>query len=330
MRAIIEDQHGGPDVLKVTDRPRPLLSPGQVLIKIAAAGVNRADVMQRLGMYPPPPGESSIYGLEAAGAVVDLGESTPTQLAGQEVVALLGGGGYAEYVSVDARHVLPVPAGVSLAEAAGLIEVAATVYSNLVLTCGISEIPEENTGKILLVHGASGGIGSHAIQCANALGLRVFATAGSEEKCNYARALGAEPINYRETDFRTHLLEATDGRGADMILDVVGGAYLETNVKTLAVGGHLVTIGLQGGAKGTLNLGYMLPRRLSVHATSLRSRTAADKASILAGVRRVTWPLVEAGVITPNLHCALPLAEAPAAHRLMEAGEHRGKIVLLP
>lgn len=330
MRAILEDAHGGPDALRITEQPRPEPLPGQVLIRVAAAGVNRADAMQRQGLYPPPPGESSIYGLEVAGTVVGLGEGAPTHLAGQDVVALLAGGGYAEYVAVDARHTLPIPAGVGLPEAAGLIEVAATVYSNLVLTCGVSENPGDNRGKTLLVHGASGGIGSHAIQFARALGLRVFATAGSDDKCDYARSLGAEPINYRTEDFRIRLLEATDGRGADVILDVVGGSYLEANIKTLAVDGHLVTIGLQGGAKGTLSLGHMLPRRLSVHATSLRSRTADDKARILAGVQRVTWPLIETGTITPNLHRALLLEQAPEAHRILDSGSHRGKIVLTP
>lgn len=330
MRAILEDIHGEPDVLRITEQPRPEPAPGQVLIRVAAAGVNRADAMQRQGMYPPPPGESSIYGLEVAGTIIGLGEGVPAHLAGQDVVALLAGGGYAEYVVVDARHTLPIPAGVSMPEAAGLIEVAATVYSNLVLTCGISERPEENRGKTMLIHGATGGIGSHAIQFARALGLRVFATAGSDDKCDYARALGAEPINYRTEDFRTRLLESTGGRGADVILDVVGGSYLEANIKTLAVDGHLVTIGLQGGAKGTLNLGYMLPRRLSVHTTSLRSRTADDKAHILTGVQRATWPLIESGTITPNLYRALPLEQAPEAHRILDSGEHRGKIVLVP
>lgn len=330
MRAIREQEHGGPEVLRISREPQPQPTAGQVLLKIAGAGINRADLMQRRGLYPPPPGESDIYGLEAAGIVTELGEGVPAELAGSQRVALLAGGGYAEYVAVDARHTLPLPAGVSVLEAAGLIEVAATVYSNLVLTCGVSENPDDNRGKTLLIHGASGGIGSHAIQLARALGLRVLATAGDTSKCAYAQELGAEAINYRTQDFRQEVREATDGRGVGIILDVVGGTYLEENIKTLATDGHLVTIGLQGGPKGPLNLGYMLPRRLSVHATSLRSRTAEDKARILAGVHRLTWPLVEAGHIGPQLDRTFPLEEAPAAHALLEEGKHRGKIVLVP
>lgn len=259
-----------------------------------------------------------------------MGEGVDEGYLNLERVALLAGGGYAEYVVVDLDHTLPVPEGVSLQDAAGLIEVAATVYSNLVLTLGVATRLEGNDGKTLLIHGGTGGIGTHVIELARALGLQVFATGGSDEKCDFIRALGAEAINYRTQDFRETARQLTDGRGVDYILDVVGGAYLEENIKTLAVDGSMAVIGLQGGPKGQLNLGYMLPRRLSVHATSLRSRSAADKARIVDGVGQVVWPLVKSGEISIHTSAVFPLDRAPEAHAHLEAGEHRGKILLIP
>lgn len=330
MRAIREIDHGGPEVLVVSDAPHPAAEQGQVVLKVAASGINRADVMQRRGFYPPPPGESDIYGLEVSGTVVEVGHGVSEELLGQERVALLASGGYAECVAVRYDHTLPVPKGVSLVEAAGLPEVAATVYSNLVTVCGVSESADDNAGRTLLIHGGTGGIGSHAIQLAQALGLRVLATAGSDKKCERIKQLGAEPINYRTQNFREAALELTEGRGADVILDVVGGSYLDDNLKTLAVDGSLVIIGLQGGNEGNINLGYMLSRRLSVHATSLRTRSLADKAAIVAGMGRVTWPLLESGVISPHLDRTFSLDDAAAAHTYFDSGEHAGKILLVP
>lgn len=330
MRAILEEEHGGTEVLVVSEQPTPTPGPGQVLLRVAASGVNRADVSQRQGFYPPPPGASSIYGLEVSGTVEAVGEGVDGGYLDLERVALLAGGGYAEYVAVDLHHTLPVPEGTSLEDAAGLIEVAATVYSNLVLTLGAAPRPEGNDGKTLLIHGGTGGIGTHAIELARALGLQVFATGGSDEKCDFIRALGAEAINYRTQDFREAVRQLTDGRGVDYILDVVGGAYLEGNIKTLAVDGSMAVIGLQGGPKGQLNLGYMLPRRLSVHATSLRSRSASDKARIVDGVGQFVWPLIESGEISNHTSAVFPLERASEAHAHLEAGEHRGKILLTP
>lgn len=330
MRAIRETGHGGPEVLTVTDAPQPTAGEGQVLLRVAASGINRADVMQRRGFYPPPPGESDIYGLEVSGTVVDVGPGAPGELLGQERVALLASGGYAEYVAVNYQHTLPTPKGVSLVEAAGLMEVAATVYSNLVRVCGISENTAENAGCTLMIHGGTGGIGSHAIQLGQTLGLRVLATAGSDTKCERIKQLGAEPINYRTQNFREAVRELTGGKGTDVILDVVGGSYLGDNLKTLAVEGSLVIIGLQGGREANIDLGFMLTRRLSVHATSLRTRSSADKAAIVAGVRRVTWPLIESGAISPHLDRTFPLDRAADAHSYFDSGVHAGKILLVP
>lgn len=330
MQAIVESEHGSPEVLRVSQVPVPEPGPGQALLKVAAAGINQADIAQRRGFYPPPPRASSIYGLEVSGVIEAVGPGMDTALEGEQRVALLAGGGYAEYVAVDLAHTLPLPAGVSLLDAAGLIEVAATVYSNLVLTLGAGADPQTNQGASLLVHGGTGGIGTHAIELARALGLTVFATAGTDEKCDYVRSLGAHAINYRTENFRQIVRQATEERGVDYILDVVGGSYLQENIKTLALGGSIAVIGLQGGAKGELNLGYMLPRRLSVHATSLRSRSAEDKARIVAGVHRVVWPLIESGAISIHTDSVIPLEQAARAHARLESGAHRGKILLVP
>ena len=254
MRAIIENSHGGPEALTISEVPAPVPRSHEVLIRVHAAGINRADALQRRGFYPPPAGASPIYGLEVAGVIEAVGEGASVENRGTRVMALLAGGGYADYVTVPVDHVLPVPEQLSFAEAAGIPEVAATVYSNLVLTCGMSMNPAENLKEdgepaVVLIHGGTGGIGVHAIQLALAAGTRVFATVSTEEKAEYVRSLGAEPIIYTEHSFREVLLAETGGRGADYILDVVGGKYLDDNLHTLADGGHLCIIGLQGGAK---------------------------------------------------------------------------------
>lgn len=328
MKAVIENEHGGPEVLAVSEVERVRPSRGEVLVKVKAAGMNRADAMQRRGLYPPPAGASSIYGLEISGTVEEVGWGVSEDLIGLDVVALLAGGGYAEYAVVDARHCLPRPQNMSFEEAAGIIEVAATVYSNLVLTCGVSTESAENAGKSLLIHGGAGGIGMHAIQLGKALGLEVFATAGSPAKCELVASLGATAINYREEEFCAVLQEKTGGRGVDFILDVVGGAYLDANLSALADGGHLTIIGLQKGAKAEVNLGMMLSRRLNLHATSLRSRGADDKAQIVRGVAEHILPLYEAGKISPNLGKVFALDEVAEAHAYFESGEHTGKVVL--
>ena len=333
MRAIIENHHGGPEVLTLSEVPTPVPRTHEVLLRIHAAGINRADALQRRGFYPPPPGASAIYGLEAAGIIEAVGDGVSVENLGAPVLALLPGGGYADYVTVPVEHLLPLPEGLSFEEGAALPEVAATVYSNLVLTCGMSLNPAQNLREngesaAVLVHGGTGGIGVHAIQLTLAAGTRVFATVGTEEKAEYVRSLGAEPIVYREHSFREVVLAETDGRGVDYILDVVGGRYLEENLHALADGGHLCIIGLQGGAKAEIDLGYMLSKRLSVHATSLRTRTASQKADILRGVREQVLPLIESGCIGVGLDRVFPLEEAPAAHAYFDSGRHRGKVVL--
>lgn len=333
MRAIIEENHGGPEVLRVSEIPTPVPRSREVLIRVRAAGINRADALQRRGFYPPPPGSSSIYGLEVAGEIEAVGEGASVENCGRPVMALLPGGGYADYVTVPVDLLLPKPENLSFEEAAALPEVAATVYSNLVLTCGMSMDPAENLREdgqsaTVLVHGGTGGIGVHAIQVALAAGTRVFATVGTEEKAEYVRSLGAEPIVYREHSFRDVVLSETGGRGADYILDVVGGRYFEDNLHTLADGGHLCIIGLQGGRKAELDLAYALTHRLSVHATSLRSRSEAQKAEILRGVREQILPLVESGRIGVGLDRVFPLEAAAEAHEYFDSGLHRGKVVL--
>lgn len=333
MRAIIENSHGGPEALTISEVPAPVPRSHEVLIRVHAAGINRADALQRRGFYPPPAGASAIYGLEVGGVIEAVGEGASVENRGTPVMALLAGGGYADYVTVPVDHVLPVPEQLSFAEAAGIPEVAATVYSNLVLTCGMSMNPVENLKEdgepaVVLVHGGTGGIGVHAIQLALAVGTRVFATVGTEEKAEYVRLLGAEPIIYTEHSFREILLAETGGRGADYILDVVGGKYLDDNLHTLADGGHLCIIGLMGGAKAEVNLGYMLSRRLSVHATSLRTRSDRQKAEILRGVREHVLPLIESGRIGVGLDRIFDMEEAAAAHEYFDSGQHRGKIVL--
>jgi putative PIG3 family NAD(P)H quinone oxidoreductase len=294
-----------------------------VLIDIAAAGLNRADLLQRQGLYPPPPGAPPYPGMECSGRISRLGKNVTGFAAGDEVCALLAGGGYAEKVAVDAGQVLPIPDGTSLVDAAGLPKVACTVYSNVVDLAGLA------AGETLLIHGGASGIGTFAIQLGRALGARVACTAGSQAKLDRCLELGADlAIPYRDQDFVEAIGEFTGGRGADVILDIVGAAYLPRNVAALATGGRLAVIGLQGGAKGELNLGALLSKRATVRATSLRARPTHQKAEIVAGVAELVWPLIAAGEIKPVIDTVLPLAEAAQAHELMEADRHIGKILL--
>ncbi|MDA8318409.1 MAG: NAD(P)H-quinone oxidoreductase [Actinomycetota bacterium] len=323
MRAITITSPGGPEVLRIAEVPDPAPADGEVLIDVAAAGLNRADLLQRQGMYPPPPGAPEYPGLECAGTIAVLGAGVTGWQVGDRVCALLAGGGYAERVAVPAGQVLPVPPGLSVTEAAALPEVACTVYSNVVQVAGL------RSGETLLVHGGGSGIGTLAIQLGKALGARVACTAGSRAKLDRCRELGADlAIGYRDTDFVAAVGEFTGGRGADVILDIMGAAYLDRNVAALAQDGRLVIIGLQGGTRAEIDLNAMLRKRASLHATSLRSRPVDQKAAIVAGVRDVVWPLVAAGRIRPVIEATVPLAEASRAHAMLEDGQHVGKILL--
>ncbi len=323
MRAVTIREPGGPDVLEPAQVPDPSPADGQVLVRVAAAGVNRADVMQRLGHYPPPPGEPDWPGLEVSGTVEAVGAGVQEWSVGDEVCALLGGGGYAELVAVPAGQLLPVPAGVGLVEAAALPEVACTVWSNVFMAAGLQR------GETLLVHGGSSGIGTMAVQLAHALGARVAVTAGSAEKLARCAELGADVlVNYREDDFVERVREATDGRGADVVLDNMGASYLARNVDVLATGGRLVVIGLQGGTRAEVDLGAMLRKRVAVMATSLRARPAEEKATIVRQVRELVWPLVADGTVRPVVHATFPLDRAARAHAVMEESSHIGKILL--
>ena len=323
MRAVVIDEPGGPEVLQVRDVPDPVPAPDEVLITITTAGVNRADIAQREGFYPPPPGAPLYPGMECAGRIAAVGSNVAGWRPGDEVCALLAGGGYAEQVAVPAGQLLPVPDGLSVADAAALPEAACTVYSNVVMSAGLS------AGDTLLVHGGASGIGTFAIQVGRALGARVVCTAGSEAKLARCGELGADlAINYRNEDFAAAVADFTQGRGADVILDIIGAAYLPRNVSALATGGRLVVIGMQGGSIGELDLGQLLRKRATVHASTLRARPLAEKAAIVSEVRANLWPLVGSGQIRPVIETTLPLIEAAQAHRLMEASEHVGKILL--
>jgi putative PIG3 family NAD(P)H quinone oxidoreductase len=323
VKAITIPQPGDASALVLTDVPDPRPAPGEVRIRVAASGVNRADVMQRMGFYPPPPGASEYPGLEVSGTVDELGAGVDGWSVGDEVCALLSGGGYAELVCVAAEQLLPVPPGVSLTDAAALPEVVSTVWSNVFMTANL--LP----GQTFLVHGGSSGIGTMAIQLAREVGARVAVTAGSAAKLEVCRELGAEIlVNYREQDFVEELRAATGGAGADVILDNMGAKYLARNVEALAPNGRLVVIGLQGGAKAELDLGQLLRKRAAVIATSLRARPAEEKATIVAAVREHVWPLIGAGRVRPVVHARYPLAEAGEAHRELEASSHIGKILL--
>ena len=325
MKAITLPTPGDADALVLAEVPDPQPAAGEVRVKVAAAGVNRADVMQRMGHYDPPPGSSPYPGLEVSGTVDAVGEGVDGWSVGDEVCALLSGGGYAELVCVPTGQLLPVPAGISLEDAAALPEVVNTVWSNVFMTANL--LP----GQTLLVHGGSSGIGTMAIQLAREVGARVIVTAGSAAKLEACRELGAEVlVNYREQDFVEEVRGATGGAGADVILDNMGAKYLARNVEALATNGRLVVIGLQGGTKAELDLGLMLRKRAAVIATSLRARPAEEKATIVAAVREHVWPLVEAGRVRPVIHSRHALADAPAAHRELEESGHIGKILLTP
>ena len=295
----------------------------EILIKVHTAGINRADLLQAAGKYPPPPGASDIIGLEVSGTIAALGDGVTGWSIGQPVCALLAGGGYAEYVSVPAAQVLPIPDGVSLRDAAGLPEVTCTVWSNLVMTAGLS------AGHLVLLHGGASGIGTHAIQVGRAIGARVAVTAGSTDKLDLCRDLGAEiTINYRDEDFVERLRAEN---GADVILDIMGAAYLDRNVDALAVGGRLVIIGMQGGIKAELNIGKLLAKRAGVIATSLRPRPVdgpGGKGEIVAAVRDNVWPLIAEGRVKPIIGAELPIEQAQRAHELLASGEVSGKILL--
>ncbi|WP_312719188.1 NAD(P)H-quinone oxidoreductase [Mobilicoccus sp.] len=323
MLAVTIPTPGDLDALVLAEVEDPTPAAGEVLVDVVAAGVNRADLLQRQGHYDPPPGSSPYPGLEVSGRISALGEGVEGWSVGDEVCALLVGGGYAAKVAVPAGQLLPVPSGLSLVEAAALPEVACTVWSNVVMTAGLAE------GETLLVHGGGSGIGTMAIQIARALGARVAVTAGSPGKLDACRDLGADIlIDYKEEDFVEALKAATDGHGADVILDVIGAKYLPRNVAALATGGRLVIIGMQGGVKGELPIGLLLAKRGAVHATSLRARPLEEKSAIVAAVREHVWPLVERGEVRPIIDRTLPLAEVREAHRVLDESSHIGKVLL--
>ncbi|RYE78867.1 MAG: NAD(P)H-quinone oxidoreductase [Myxococcales bacterium] len=320
MRAVVVHEPGGPEALTVVDLPDPTPGPGEVVIDVVASAVNRADTLQRMGFYPPPPGASDVLGLECSGRVSAVGEGVERLSVGDEVCALLSGGGYADKAAVPAGQVMPVPAGVDLVTAGSIPEVACTVWSNVFMIAGLE------AGGRFLVHGGAGGIGTFAIQLAATMGAEVFATAGSEEKLALCHELGADrAINYREEDFVEILQEVG---GADVILDNMGAKYLPRNVSALANEGRLVIIGMQGGVKGELNIAELLGKRGAVIATSLRARPTEDKAAICASVVEHVWPLIEEGDIDTQVTATFDLADVSEAHALMESGSHSGKILL--
>ncbi|NNF77857.1 MAG: NAD(P)H-quinone oxidoreductase [Rhizobiales bacterium] len=314
---------GGPDALKPIQVRTPYPGEGEVLIKVAAAGVNRPDIMQRKGLYPPPPGASELPGLEVAGTIAAVGRSTKRFKEGDEVCALVHGGGYAEYVTVAEATCLPVPKGLTMSEAAGLPETFFTVWTN------VFERGALQPGEVLLVHGGSSGIGTTAIMIASNLGARVFATAGSAEKCKACEDLGAErAINYMEEDYVAVVKEATDKRGANVVLDMVGGDYIERNLKVAAHGGRIVNIAFLNGPSAEVNFLPLLVKHLTLTASTLRPRSVEEKGAIAAALEEKVWPLIEAGKIKPVIHAEFPLAEAQKAHEMMESSTHIGKIIL--
>ncbi len=322
MPAVEISAPGGPEVLRLTERPTPEPNAGEVLIEVAAAGVNRPDTMQRKGFYPPPPGASDLPGLEVAGTIVKLGEGVNEWQVGDQVCALVAGGGYAGYCIAPAPQCLPAPKGLSMVEAASLPETFFTVWTNVFDRAKLAP------GESLLVQGGSSGIGVTAIQMARGLGHRVFATAGSAEKCAACEKLGAQAINYKTEDFVAVVKEATDGRGVDVILDMVGGDYVQRELNTLADDGRLVFINTMGGRESTVDFRGMMQRRLTITGSTLRPRPIAFKAAIARALREKIWPLIEAGKIKPVIYQTFPLAEASKAHALMESSQHIGKIVL--
>ncbi len=323
MRVIEITQPGPPDVLKLAERPDPTPAAGEVLIDVAAAGVNRPDILQRLGKYPPPPGASDIPGLEVAGTIAVVGAGVTAWGVGDQVCALVAGGGYAERAAVPQQQVLPVPKGLSLIEAAAIPETFFTVWTN------VFERGQLKKGESILIHGGTSGIGTTAIQLAAAFGARVLTTAGSDEKCEAARKLGAGyAFNYRTTDWVASAKEATEGRGVDVVLDMVGGDYIARNLDLLATGGRLVQIAFLKHAKAELDFSVLMRKRAWLTGSTLRPRTPSEKGAIAGELRRHVWPLLEAGTVKPIVYKVFPFAQAAEAHRLMETGTHIGKLVL--
>ncbi|MFF0201124.1 NAD(P)H-quinone oxidoreductase [Streptomyces sp. NPDC005017] len=324
MYAITIPEPGGPEALVWAEVPDPEPGPGEVLVDVTASAVNRADILQRRGFYDPPPGASPYPGLECSGRIAAIGTGVSGWSVGDEVCALLSGGGYAEKVAVPAGQLLPVPRGVSLTWAAALPEVVCTVWSNVFM------ISHLRPGETLLVHGGSSGIGTMAIQLAKAVGARVAVTAGTREKLERCAGLGADIlIDYKEQDFVEEIAKATDGVGADVILDNMGAKYLDRNVRSLAVNGRLAIIGMQGGVQGELNIGALLRKRAAVTATSLRARPVEEKAAIVAAVREHVWPLVEGGRVRPVVDREVSMGDAGAGHRVLEGSGHVGKVLLV-
>ena len=325
MRAVVITEPGGPEVLRWLEVPDPVPGPGEVVIDVAASGVNRADLMQREGRYPPPPGAPPYPGLECSGRIRAVGEGVTDWRPGDEVCALLAGGGYAEQVVVPAGQVLPLPERVDVTAAAAFPETACTVYANVFMVARLA------AGETLLVHGGGSGIGTMAIQLGKAFGARVACTAGSAQKLARCRELGADiTVNYREEDFVAAVLDATGGAGADVILDIMGASYLARNLAALATDGRLVIIGRQGGSRAEIDLGVLQGKRASVHATTLRSRPIEQKAAVVAAVRDQVWPLIGAGQVAAVIDRELPMSQAAQAHRAMAASDHFGKILLRP
>ena len=323
MEAIDPAEAGGPEVLTLVRRPVPQPGPGELLIQVAAAGVNRPDVMQRRGLYPPPPGAPSIPGLEVAGIVTAVGAEVPEALIGQPVCALVAGGGYAEYCVTPVGQCLPVPSALSMIEAAAIPETLFTVWSNLFERAYAME------GETVLVHGGTSGIGTMAIALGQLFGLRIIVTCGSDEKCARALELGAaEAINYRTQDFVAEVKALTEGAGVNVVLDMVAGDYVPRNLDCLAEDGRHVTIAVQGGLTAEINFVKVMTRRLMLTGSTLRARSVAFKSLVADEIARSVWPFVEEGQLKPVIHATFPLAEAADAHRLMEAGDHVGKIVL--
>ncbi|MEU6815652.1 NAD(P)H-quinone oxidoreductase [Streptomyces sp. NPDC046860] len=324
MHAITIPEPGGPETLTWTEVPDPVPGEGEVLVEVVASAVNRADIMQRQGHYDPPPGAPAYPGLECSGRIAALGPGVSGWSVGDEVCALLAGGGYAQKVVIPAGQLLPVPEGIDLKQAAALPEVACTVWSNVFMLAHL------RPGELLLVHGGSSGIGTMAIQLAKAIGARVAVTAGTKEKLDFCAELGADIlINYREQDFVAEIERATDGAGADVILDNMGAKYLGRNVEALAVNGRVMIIGMQGGTKGELNIGLLLGKRGAVSATSLRARPLSEKTAIVAAVREHVWPLIASGVVRPVVDRELPMTDAAEGHRVVEGSGHIGKVLLV-
>ncbi len=325
MRAVVIREPGGPEVLEVQEVPDPQPRADEVVVDVAACGVNRADVLQRQGNYPPPPGASEYLGMECSGTISAVGDGVAGWNVGDEVCALLAGGGYAEKVAVPVGQLLSVPRGVSLVDAASLPEVACTVWSMVFGPLAGRLQP----GERFLVHGGTSGIGTMAIQLAHGRGARVFATAGTPRKVQVCRDLGADvAVNYREEDFEDRIAKETGGGGVDVILDNMGATYLPRNLTALAIGGRLIVLGLQGGRNGELDLGALLTKRGTVHAAGLRGRPAAQKAEIVAETQANVWPLIEAGTVRPVIDRVLTLDDATEAHRLVESSEHIGKVLM--